>query len=155
MARRVCLRDLQEADLPELFEHQRDPVASKMAAFPPRDHAAFMVHWRGILADSKVIKRTILVEAEVVGYIVCYEQSGKMLLGYWLGRDFWGHGIASRAVADFVASISARPLQAYVAKQNLASMRVLEKAGFQVSGHRRAPAATGGEAEEEFIYSLY
>jgi RimJ/RimL family protein N-acetyltransferase len=126
-----------------------------MAAFPPREREAFMAHWRKILADHKVVKRTVLLETEVAGNVVCFEQSGKLLVGYWLGRSFWGKGIASRALSEFVSLISARPLHAYVAKDNVASIRVLEKCGFEVSGDRRAAAASGGELVDELIYSLF
>ena len=154
MTEQVYLREVEEGDLPEFFAHQRDPVANQMAAFPAREREAFMVHWRKILADDAVIKRTILLETEIAGNVVCYEQSERMLVGYWLGRRFWGRGVASRAVSDFVSLISARPLHAYVAKNNLASIRVLEKCGFEVSGESRSPASTGGEVVDEFIYTL-
>ncbi len=107
MTGRVYLREVEEGYLPDLFAHQRDPVANQMAAFPAREREAFMVHWRKILADDGVIKRTIVLETEIAGNVLCFEQSGMLLIGYWLGRRFWGRGIASRAVADFVSLISA------------------------------------------------
>src|SRR5579871_5282269 len=155
MMAQVYLREIESTDLPEFFEHQRDPIANLMAAFPAREREAFMTHWNKILADDKVIKRTILNQSEVAGNVVCYERSGELLIGYWLGRKFWGQGVASRAISEFVSSIPARPLHAHVAKQNVASIRVLEKCGFQVSGESCAAAATGGEAVDEFIYSLF
>ncbi len=48
----VQLRDVAEGDLPVFFEHQRDPVANRMAGFPPRDRDAFVAHWAKILADE-------------------------------------------------------------------------------------------------------
>ena len=154
MKSQVRLRDVEEADLPRLFEHQLDSVANEMAAFPAREREAFMVHWREILADEHVIKRTILLETEVAGNIVCFEQSERFLVGYWIGRRFWGRGIATSAVSEFVQIVTVRPLHAHVAKHNLASIRVLEKVGFSVSGEGRAAAATGGEVVDEFVYTL-
>ena len=150
----VHLRAVVEGDLPELFEHQRDPVANEMAAFPPRTRDAFMAHWRKILADSSVTTCTILVGTAIAGNIVCFEQSGKLLLGYWLGRRFWGRGIATEAVAAFVPRIPIRPLHAYVAKTNTGSIRVLDKCGFTLTGEHRTEATDGGETIEEFVYSL-
>lgn len=155
MVEHIQLREVDEADLPELFEHQQDPAANAKAAFPPRDRDAFMAHWGNILRDSAVIKRTILADQHVAGQIVCFERSGQWLVGYWLGRRFWGAGIASRAVEQFVSSIAVRPLHAHVAKHNLASIRVLEKCGFQRSGESRSAAPTGGDEVDEFIYSLW
>ena len=126
-----------------------------MAAFPARDREAFMAHWTGkILADDTVIKTTIVVRDQVAGNIVCYEQSGKRLVGYWLGRQFWGKGIATRALSEFLAQVTARPLDAYVAKNNVGSIRVLQKCGFTLSGEGNTPARDGGDVVEEFVFTL-
>ena len=151
---KVLLRKVRDVDLPLLFEHQRDPVANEMAAFPAREKEAFMVHWGRILGDDSVIKRTIQFGAEVAGYIVCFEQSGRLLIGYWFGRKFWGKGIASTALSEFVAQVRARPLHAHVSKNNVASIRVLEKCGFSLSGEGNAASIAGGEAVEELIFTL-
>jgi RimJ/RimL family protein N-acetyltransferase len=131
----VRLRDVTEEDLPVFFEHQRDPVANEMAAFPARDREAFMEHWTAnILGNDAGRKRTILLDGEVVGHILSWEQSGEALVGYWVGRDHWGKGVASRALELFLVEVDTRPLHAHVAKHNRGSIRVLEKCGFQVVG---------------------
>jgi len=88
-AGKVLLRKVRDGDLPLLFEHQRDPVANEMAAFPAREKEAFMAHWGRILGDESVIKSTIQFGAEVAGYVVCFEEFGRLLIGYWFGRKFW------------------------------------------------------------------
>jgi RimJ/RimL family protein N-acetyltransferase len=128
------LRDVTEADLPIFFEHQLDPTATQMAAFPSRDRAAFMAHWAKITADTSIVKQTILVDGQVAGNIVSFEQSGEREVGYWIGRGYWGQGVATRALAAFLAHETTRPLYAYVAKHNIGSRRVLEKCGFTISG---------------------
>ncbi len=150
----VSLREVEEGDLPTLFEQQCDPEATKMAALPARKREAFMAHWKKILADDSVIVRAILSGADVAGNVVCFERSGQRLVGYWLGTEFWGRGIASRAIAEFVASISIRPLYAYVAKHNVASARVLEKCGFELSGECRSGVESRGDPVDELIYTL-
>jgi hypothetical protein len=61
------LRDVTEEDLPIFFEHQCDPEAQRMA-FPPREHDAFMVHWRTkVLGDPTSRKRTVVVDDCVAG----------------------------------------------------------------------------------------
>ncbi len=151
---RSCLRDVVEGDLPVLFEHQCDPVANRMAAFPARDRKAFMAHWARILVDDTVIARTILLGDRVAGNIVCFEQSGRRLIGYWLGKKFWGQGIATRALSEFLAQVGVRPLHAHVARHNGGSIRVLENCGFTLSGEGNAPAGSGGEAVEDLVYVL-
>ncbi|MBP8242640.1 MAG: GNAT family N-acetyltransferase, partial [Thermoflexales bacterium] len=56
--------------------------------------------------------------------------SGQREVGYWLGREFWGKGIATRALEAFLAIDTTRPLHAFVVHHNLGSIRVLEKCGF-------------------------
>jgi RimJ/RimL family protein N-acetyltransferase len=131
----VALRDVIESDLPILFEHQRDPDANRMAAFPARDREAFTAHWAKILSDDTVMARTILFDGHVAGNIGSFEQSGERLVGYWIGRELWGRGIATKALEGFLRQDTTRPLYAHVAKDNVASIRVLEKCGFTVCGH--------------------
>jgi len=150
----VRLREVTEDDLPFLFEHQRDPVANRMAEFPARDRDAFMAHWHGILSDEAVICRTVVVEEQVAGNIVCFERYGVREVGYWIGRDYWGKGVATRALSELLGLVDARPLYARVAKQHAASIRVLEKCGFQVSDE--AIGATDGpdDGVEEVLLKL-
>jgi RimJ/RimL family protein N-acetyltransferase len=150
----VQLRGVQDADLPILFEHQRDPVANQMAAFPARDREAFFAHWAKIRVDPSVTTKTILFDARVVGRIGSFEHNGVRLVGYWIGRGDWGNGITSRALREFLKCDTTRPLHARVAKHNVASIRVLEKCGFSICGEDKTAAETGGEAVEEWILKL-
>ena len=124
------LRDVIETDLPVFFEHQADPEAVAMADFPARDREAFDAHWERVLADPGLYKKTIVSEDQVAGNIGSWEQDGRRLVGYWLGREFWGKGLATRALAELIDDLGTQPLYAYVAKTNVASIRVLEKCGF-------------------------
>ncbi len=151
----VLLRNVAEGDLPVFYEHQRDPEACRLAAFPARDREAFMAHWKQkVLGNDTVVKRTILFGGQVAGHIVCFEQSGKRLVGYWLGKRFWGQGIATRALAEFLVQEPARPLGAYVARHNVGSIRVLEKCGFRRVGGDDAQVRTGDDGIEEFLMTL-
>jgi RimJ/RimL family protein N-acetyltransferase len=132
----ILLRDVITSDLPIFFEQQRDPIANQMAAFPARDRDAFMAHWAKIMADETNILKTILYGDQIAGNIVSWEQSGEREVGYWLGREFWGKGIATRALSLLLEQVTARPLVAYVVKHNLASIRVLEKCGFKKMNER-------------------
>lgn len=150
----VRLRDVTAGDLPLFFEHQLDPEAARMAAFPVRDRETFMAHWTRILGDDSIIKRTILVDGRVAGNIVSFEHSGEREVGYWLGREYWGRGVATRALAAFLDQVQARPLRARVAKHNIASRRVLEKCGFTVYGEGAGVPGAGGGGVEEVLLQL-
>ncbi|MDQ5825409.1 MAG: GNAT family N-acetyltransferase [Chloroflexota bacterium] len=148
----VQLREVTEADLPFFFEFQLDPEANHMAAFTARDPAdrdAFMRHWAKILADDSIVKRTILYNGQVVGSMVRFDQDGKPEIGYWIGRDYWGKGIATRALSAFLEVVTERPLYAAAAWDNAASIRVLEKCGFTLKGYGTwFSNARGGEIKE-------
>ena len=127
----VRLRNVEPNDLPIFFEHQLDPVATRMAAFPSRDRAAFDAHWqKNILGNPDAIAQTILVDGAVAGNIGSWWQEGVRLVGYWIGREYWGRGVATRALAAFLDLVKDRPLHAHVVKHNVGSIRVLEKCGF-------------------------
>jgi RimJ/RimL family protein N-acetyltransferase len=158
MPNTILLRDVIASDLPIFFEQQRDPVANQLAAFPAREREAFMAHWAKILADKSNILKTILVDGQVAGNIVSWEQpdeGNKREVGYWLGREFWGKGIATRALTLFLERVTARPLYAHVVRHNLASIRVLEKCGFTIAGEDQGLSSTGGEEVEEVILILH
>jgi RimJ/RimL family protein N-acetyltransferase len=132
----AVLRDVVESDLDAFFEHQREPEANEMAVFPARDREAFYAHWRRILADESTIQKTIVEGNQVAGYIGSWPQDGRRCIGYWVGSEFWGKGLATRAVREFASGTSERPLYAWVASTNVGSIRVLEKSGFvQVGAH--------------------
>jgi RimJ/RimL family protein N-acetyltransferase len=152
--REVRLRDVTEGDLPVFFEDQRDPEANRMAAFPPRDREAFMVHWMKILRDPSCTVKTILFGDEVAGNIGSWNLHGEPQIGYWIGKNYWGRGIATRALAQFLTLVRARPLFARVAKHNVGSIRVLEKCGFEVVGEDVVPARPGADEIQEFIMRL-
>jgi RimJ/RimL family protein N-acetyltransferase len=150
----IQLRDVSEDDLPIFFEHQLDQEANQMAALTPRDEEDFIVHWAKILRDETVVKRTILFDESVAGSVVSFEPDGKREVGYWIGKEYWGKGIATTALSEFLRHVDARPLYAHVAKHNVASIRVLEKCGFTVSGQARAPANERGGEVDELILKL-
>ncbi len=144
----VRLRDVIEGDLPTFFAHQQDLVATQMAAFTakdPTDWDAFLAHWTRILSDDSVTIKTILVDQQVVGNVLKYEESGHPEVSYWIGRDFWGKGFATAALTAFLGLVRERPLFARVAKDNTGSIRVLEKCGFTVVGEETGFSEARGE----------
>jgi RimJ/RimL family protein N-acetyltransferase len=130
----VTLRPVEPADLPVFYEHQRDPAGIAMAGVGGRDHAAFTEHWERILADDAALIRTVVVDGEVAGHVLSFERGDRREVGYWLGRDHWGRGVATAALVAFLGEERTRPLHAGVLPANGGSLRVLEKCGFAVRG---------------------
>jgi RimJ/RimL family protein N-acetyltransferase len=147
----IRLREVDDEDLPIFFEQQQDVEATRMAAFPPRDRDSFAAHWSKIRRDPAVTIRTILADGQVAGNIVQFEQLGIPLIGYWLGRRYWGRGIATRALDAFMLEVRSRPLYALVAARNLGSIRVLEKCGFV---RENDPPGSDDEETGELLFKL-
>ncbi|AYY15173.1 N-acetyltransferase [Actinobacteria bacterium YIM 96077] len=145
----VALREIRKNDLLVFYEHQRDPMAAEMAAFPVRDLDAHLAHWAKIVADETVIAKTVVVDGQVAGNVVSYLVDTDREIGYWIGREFWGGGVATAAVGAFVDMLAHRPLYARVAEHNQGSIRVLEKCGFTVVG-----SDTGDDGVRELVYCL-
>jgi RimJ/RimL family protein N-acetyltransferase len=153
----ILLRDVSRDDLPIFFDQQLDPEANWMAAFTakdPTDRVAFDTHWAKVLADPGITIRTILVDGQVAGSVLCHGWGGEPELSYWLGRDFWGRGIATHVVRLFLDVVSVRPLYARVAWDNTASIRVLEKNRFKQSGEGKWFSNARGMEIDELVWVL-
>jgi RimJ/RimL family protein N-acetyltransferase len=154
MSNEVRLREVEAGDLPIFFEHQLDPDASRLAAFPTRDRAAFYAHWAtNILGNPTAVIQTILFDGQVAGNIGSWSHDGDRLVGYWIGREYWGKGVATRALAAFLELVTERPLHAHVAEHNIGSIRVLQKCRFALE--REESIDVGGDAQAEFVFVLH
>jgi RimJ/RimL family protein N-acetyltransferase len=83
-----------------------------------------------------------------------YRRSAEV--GYWLGEDYWGRGIASEALRQFCTwtfdNFELHRLYAGVFSSNPASCRVLEKAGFSLEGRLRESVFKRGQLLDELVY---
>lgn len=150
----IRLRDVEPLDLPVFYKHQSEPEANRLAATYPRSSEAFHAHWTAVLESPNLVVRSILLEESLAGYICCFKCEYQSLVGYWLGREYWGRGIATRALKLLMAEVPDRPLYARVAVTNGASLRVLEKCGFQVVDYQYAPGDEHFAESEEAILEL-
>lgn len=85
-----------------------------------------------------------------------YQKNAEM--GYWLGEPFWGKGIITKAITQMVDYGFAHwPINRIFARPfgtNLASQRVLEKAGFLLEGKFQKTLFKNGEYLDELIYAI-
>ena len=115
----------------------------------------------GLLEQDPPANFAIAIDDEVVGGIGLelredvYRKTA--LLGYWLSEDLWGMGIVTEAVklvTDYAfANLDIIRIQAGVLSKNAASMRVLEKAGYQKEGISKNAIVKNGEVLDEHIYA--
>ena len=155
MAMVIALRDVEDTDLDALFDHMRDPESVRMAAFTaadPDDRAAFDAHMRKILTLPGVLNKAITCDGVFVGTVASFVMDGDTEVTYWIDRQYWGRGIASRALGLLLELDKRRPVYARAASDNLGSLRVLAKAGFVPTGSEIGYAnARGGEIEETIL----
>ncbi|WP_076543246.1 GNAT family N-acetyltransferase [Shewanella sp. UCD-KL21] len=125
------LRNVLATDLERLYQFQADPLANEMADFPARDRNAFYEHWQSnILSNADIAAKAIIVDNDIVGSMVLWQSEQQWLLGYWLGRDYWGKGFATNALRVFLAEQTQRPIFAEVTQDNIGSIKVLISNGF-------------------------
>ena len=148
-ARRVELREVTEADLPTFYQHQRDELAYRMVGYEPKDWDAFIPHWTKNMANPDSVERAVVVDGQLAGNMVCFDQDGEREVGYWMGREFWGRGIATEALAQFLDEITERPLYAVAAVHNVGSIRVLQKCGFVLTEPEPTNSTAGDPVVEE------
>src|SRR5436309_15573532 len=110
----VSLRDVVDADVPLSVVHELDPAANFMAAFTardPTDQDAFAAHWKRILSADTVIVKTIVFEDNVVASVPKFvaTEFGKPDVTYWIGKEYWGMGLATKALSKYLSEIRERP----------------------------------------------
>ncbi|MFO0980108.1 MAG: GNAT family N-acetyltransferase [Planctomycetaceae bacterium] len=136
----IRLRRTTKDDLATLYEMQLDPESNAMAVTNPRSAEAFATHWDKVLQDSSTMPMVILSSEQIVGLVSSFYAEQRNSIGYWIHRDFWGRGIASQALRLLLQEVTVRPLYAQAATSNKASLRVLQKCGFQIDAVRLEPA---------------
>jgi hypothetical protein len=105
-------------DVRLLHEFELDEASNALAGTKPRDWPTFRARWEEILADVEgtrtgVTPRVILADDVVVGAVNISPHDGRDSIGYWIAREHWGRGIASRAVALMLGEFARRPLSCH------------------------------------------
>jgi RimJ/RimL family protein N-acetyltransferase len=154
----VVLRETIDADVPVFFAQMQEPEGIRMAAFTPEDpsdSARFQAHWARIRQDPAVVARTIVGDSgQVVGHAAVFGPPGEREVTYWIGRQYWGRGVATAALRELLGVVPERPLHARAAADNTGSVQVLKKCGFVVTGSGRGYANGRGEEVDETLFTL-
>lgn len=150
------LREVRSEDIPVFHAYQADPESTALAGVPTRDLEAYEAHWAKLRADPQVLLRTIVTgDGEVAGQLLSFPREGVREIGYWLGREFWGRGLATASLAEFLPLVAERPLYGVVNEVNAASRRVLERNGFVLAERREGePSFPGGPPLSLLVFRL-
>lgn len=158
-----ALRPLKPTDAARIAELGNEPtIAANMRnTFPhpfTQDKAEAFVHYT---LDPHTPSRIWAIAAPdtqlLMGCIGAHPQQDVYAhtteLGYWLGRAYWGRGIATAAVHTLCQWLfdhtDCLRICAGVFQDNTASVRVLEKAGFQHEGTARMAVCKNGRLMDE------
>jgi RimJ/RimL family protein N-acetyltransferase len=149
LAGALCtLRPYRPDDVDGLIAVADDPLVSRWmtAGFPSPYTRADAEWWVGqAVADAAPHNFVIVANGAFAGGVGIQpldgESHGVALFGYWLGRAYWGRGLATdaaRTLARYaLRDVGLRRLEASVFAPNTVSMRVLEKAGFTLEARMR------------------
>ena len=98
--------------------------------------------------------QTIIVDNIIVGSISKFEIEGDAEITYWIDKKYWGRGVGTHTLKEFLKSEVARPIFGRVAFDNFGSQKVLEKCGFVKIGTAKGFANARQAEIEEVIYKL-
>jgi len=153
----IKLSTTKIADLDFLFKFQLDKQGGYLAAFMPKvstDKAGYLAKHTALLKDPTVNNQSIFLEDKIVGSIAKFIMEGEAEITYWIDRAFWGQGIATKALTEFLLLETNRPIFGRVAFDNFGSQKVLEKCGFIKVGKDKGFANARQKEIEEFIYKF-
>jgi len=80
---------------------------------------------------------------------------GKREVSYWIGKAYWGQGIATQALEAYLGLVKDRPIYGRAAKDDAASVRVMTKCGFVILWEDKGFANARGEEVTEYVVCLY
>jgi RimJ/RimL family protein N-acetyltransferase len=139
---RLLLRPLELADAPRIAELTSEPEVARMVASIPLPNPPVCAEGWILIMRARAplgLDHVYAIEAPGEGLIGCIgahvQPRGGAEFGYWLGRPYWGQGLATEAARAVAAE--ARALGCVTAAyflDNPASRRVLEQAGFRDTG---------------------
>ena len=153
----LILQKTTASDLETLFIFQADNKSNQMAAFTsetPDDKDAYLEKWTKIIHNSSINMQTVFLGDKIVGSVLHFDMMDETNVSYWIGREYWGKGIATQALQLFLKTVQKRPLVGRVAFDNVGSQKVLEKCHFIYSREEKEFANGRQEEIVEFVYLL-
>ena len=162
---KITLRPIRTSDLESLVQNANDPlVANNMADLFPhpytiQDGRDFIEMVR---SDKKAYRLAIIFEDKLVGMIGLHFMQDifriNAEIGYWIGSNYWGKGIASEVIPQMVEigfeTFEINRIFGRVFGTNVGSQRVLEKSGFKLEAKFEKTLIKGELIHDEFIFAI-
>jgi [ribosomal protein S5]-alanine N-acetyltransferase len=128
-----------------------------MAAFTAKDtfnKSAYVEKYSKFLLDPTIHMYTIRINEIIVGSISKFVMFDESEITYWIDKSFWGKGIATVALREFLKIELSRPIYGRTSFDNFGSQKVLLSNNFEKIGTDKGFANGSGEEIEEFVYML-
>jgi len=166
-AKRVCLRMLVESDIDSLFEIFSNEQVMRYWSGPPlvdREAARALFEEIALANSLGSMKKwgiATLADDTVIGTATLFNlelSNGRAEIGYAQSRSVWGQGFMNEALQALLNyafnQLKFRRLEADVDPRNIASIRTLERLGFQREGFLRERWHVNGEIQDAYFYGL-
>jgi RimJ/RimL family protein N-acetyltransferase len=165
---RLCLRRISEGDIDALYAIFSNPEVMRYWSSPPipdRDAATDRLsnELHGDFEQRKFLKWGIAQRTDdtLIGTATLFNldlDHRRAEIGYALGRAHWGNGYMNEALRALLAytfdELNLHRLEADVDPRNIASIKTLERLGFQREGYLRERWQVAGEIQDAFFYGL-
>lgn len=153
----IPLHDLQRlADNPKIAANLKDIFPSPYTLDDAREFIRLTKE--GLLGNIFGIfsHETFIGVGGIVPQKDVYRNNGE--IGYWIGEPFWGKGYASQTV-NLLTCYAFNELKLFrvfagVFSGNLASMKALEKNGYQLDAIVKSAIIKNGQILDEYLYSI-
>jgi ribosomal-protein-alanine N-acetyltransferase len=164
---RLFLRRLQADDLQDIFEYASDPEVAKYTSWPAHqtihDTREFLDYVLELYRNGDVAPWGLVVKVGgklvgTCGFLDWYPDSARAEVGYALSSQYWGRGLMTEAVRAVIAfgfrTLNANRIQGRCEVENIASIRVMEKAGMKLEGVLREHEYAAGRYLDIAIHSI-
>jgi len=164
---RLALRWISADDIDSLYEIFSDPQVMRYWSTVPLPNREAAAELQREIAQGNESKRmfkwgvALRDPGTVIGTATLFNlslENGRAELGYAMGRAHWGKGYMNEALKALVSHafevMGLRRLEADVDPRNAASIRTLERLGFQREGFLRERWHVNGEIQDALFYGL-
>src|ERR1043166_6626311 len=162
---RLSLRAISAADLDDFYAIYSNPEVMRYWSTPPlpnRDGARELIE--NIVRDverHEILKWGIALDGRLIGSVTLFHMEltqRRAEIGYALGRAYWGNGFMGEALTAVINyafdSLNLHRIEADVDPRNDASVRTVQRLGFQREGYLRERWQVSGEIQDAFFFGL-
>ncbi|WP_010098751.1 GNAT family N-acetyltransferase [Ornithinibacillus scapharcae] len=164
---RLCLREIENTDVTNMLTYLSDPLVMQyygLEAFTTEEEVLNEISWyKRIFRENTGIRWGISLKDEdkiigSCGFLNWERQHARIDIGYELAKEYWGQGIASEVLGTVLSygfeQMNVERVQALIEPPNVASIKLVEKQGFEREGLLRHYEYGNGKFDDLYMYSL-